>query len=124
MDTITVYRVLEVAKELVAENPDAINPRVAMDMACAYVRRDDIENPANAAPNCFGGAILLRLGLGLPKEGHLVDKSPDVDRLSDNAMKLLMYMQWHADTSLVWSEALPKAVAEYNRNHEDERISL
>jgi len=101
-------RVREVAQEIVAETPDATNPREhGVTGTCLYTRLDGVNNPPNAAPRCLGGEVLVRLGLRLPEEDQLVSTSLDKDKLDMFAMDYLWSLQNIADQSFgPWSDVL------------------
>lgn len=122
---ISVDEIKQIANEVVAENPDAINPRLEYGTGaignCLYTRSPDDDMP-NVAQHCLGGEILLRLGLELPFEGKSVfaiETDSDNLKFEHSALDYLSIIQHEADIELpvgsttyaakTWSEALTRA---------------
>lgn len=93
---ITLDEVKAKAAEIVAENPDAINPVAASGRSCAYTKRRDDSTP-NTADHCIGGTLLLAFDAALPSEGKTVSASPDADRFTEDGLRYIRALQLAAD---------------------------
>lgn len=110
---IDIDEVRAATAEIVAENPDATNPRDHAG-SCLYVRQYD-DTSTSAATNCLAGAVALKFGCTLPREHLPIEASDSIMfTFSKGAINYLRIVQYSADNynwvsgapERTWAEAL------------------
>lgn len=121
---ITAEQIREVLVEIVAEDPDHLDPRSADEIRPRYCGAD--------GANCLVGKILSRLGfpdqllVQLDNEfplGELLSsgvrisesRNPALERIEPKAMALLAYLQDGQDAGLPWIDVFYYAYAKPSR---------
>ena len=119
-DTQIKYdQVRALAEEVVAENPNLVNPRDVR--GCLYKKRDD-DDGENVAERCLGGEVLFRLGVRLPTERSPIHDTPDVEQFTKKALFFLRELQNSADyisngVPRTWGEALSLLNGYFERDY-------
>ncbi|MYR95440.1 MULTISPECIES: hypothetical protein [unclassified Streptomyces] len=120
--SITDEKVMQVLKEVVAENPDRVYDAPEHQLTddsttCFYVHTDDLTGEP-VSPGCLVGQVLNRLGLPLHRleelEGYDAPQAVTALGLpvSGRTLRVLGQAQQFQDSGKTWGEAYARTMGE------------